>query len=124
MFILDSSAIIELIAGSILGKKVNDAVGNNQLATTTISLVEVLTGIRGKAVVPALAFFDAVEVLAFDKKSALETVWIEKELRRNGNMIGRSDIFIAGICKRYDYMLVTCDKDFNKVKSIKRKVIS
>lgn len=123
MYLLDSSAIIELLGNSPKGKKIEELVGEMPLAATTISFVEVISGVKGKAIVAALEFFDSVLLFDFDKGAAHESIWIEKELRRTGQLIGRSDLYIAGICKSNNVMLVTCDNDFKKIKSITCYVI-
>ncbi len=123
MYLLDSSAIIELLADTNKAKKVEDLLGKTPIATTTISYVEVISGIKGNAIVGALEFFNSVLLLDFDIAAANESVWIEKELKRNGQMIGRSDLFIAGICKQSKLPLVTCDGDFKRVKSITVHVV-
>ncbi len=38
-------------------------------------------------------------------------------------MIGRSDIFIAGICLANDATIVTFDKDFGKIKGLKTLIL-
>lgn len=118
MYVLDSSAIIELLADTEKAKKIENILGKSPVATTTISYVEVISGIKGKGIVGTLEFFNSVLVLDFDIAAANESIWIEKELKRNGQLIGRSDLFIAGICKQTKFPLVTCDADFKRVKSI------
>ncbi|HLC65066.1 MAG TPA: PIN domain-containing protein [Candidatus Nanoarchaeia archaeon] len=124
MYVLDSSAIIELLSGTSLGKKVNDFVGDAPLAATSISISEVVSGAKGKAFEAALGFFNSVLILDFDKESAFESVEIENALRKAGRLIERTDIFIAAICRKHDLWLVSCDPDFTNVKSIKTKIIT
>ena len=123
MYILDSSAIIELLTDTEKAKKIEDLLGNNPIATTTISYVEVISGIKGNAIVGALEFFNSIIVLDFDIAAANESIWIEKELKQQGQLLGRADLFIAGICKQNKMPLVTCDNDFKRVKSITVHVV-
>lgn len=123
MYVLDSSAIIELIADTDKAKRIEDILGKNPIATTTISYVEVISGIKGNAIVGALEFFNSVIVLDFDIDAANESIWIEKELKQKGQLLGRTDLFIAGICKQNKLPLITCDNDFKRVKSITVHVI-
>src|SRR3989338_8768429 len=123
MYVLDSSAIIELIADTDKAKKIEDILGKNPVATTTISYVEVISGVKGNAIVGALEFFNSVIVLDFDTNAANESIWIEKELKQNGQLLGRTDLFIAGICKQNKMPFVTCDNDFKRVKSITVHVV-
>ncbi len=123
MYVLDSSAIIELLADTEKAKKIEEILGNNPIATTTIAYVEVISGIKGNAVVGALEFFNSVIVLDFDLPAANESIWIEKELKQKGQLLGRNDLFIVGICKQNKLPLVTCDHDFERVKSITVHVV-
>lgn len=123
MYVLDSSAIIELLADTDKAKKIEEILGKNPIATTTISYVEVISGIKGNAIVGALEFFNSVLVLDFDIIAANESIWIEKELKQNGQLLGRTVLFIAGICKQNKLPLVTCDNDFKRVKSITVHVV-
>lgn len=123
MYLLDSSAIIELLGGTPRGRKIEQLVGKIPLATTTISFVEVISGMKGNAIVGALEFFNSIVVFDFDKAAANECIWIDKELRGIGQLIGKSDLYIAGISRKNKFPLVTCDNDFKRIKSITCYVI-
>jgi len=123
MHILDSSIIIELIGGSELGRKAITAINEEHLATTVISMVEVLEGTNGKIDIAAASFFDSIPILSLDIESAIECIKIQKALKRNGTPLGRADLFIAGICKKNDATLVTCDNGFKKVNNLKIALI-
>jgi predicted nucleic acid-binding protein len=123
MYVLDSSAIIELLADTEKAKKIEEILGKTPIATTTISYVEVISGVKGKGIVGAIEFFNSVVVLDFDIVAANESIWIEKELKQTGQLLGRTDLFIAGICKQNKFPLVTCDNDFKRVKSITVHVV-
>lgn len=64
MHILDSSIIIEILGGSELGRKALSAINEEHLATTAISMVEVLEGTKGKIDIAAVSFFDSIPVLS------------------------------------------------------------
>lgn len=119
MHILDSSIIIELLGGSELGRRVLSAINEEHLAATAISMVEVLEGTKGKIDIAAVSFFDSIPVLSLDAESAIECIKIQKILKNNGSPLSRTDLFIAGICKRHDATLVTCDNDFKNINNLK-----
>ena len=118
MYILDSSAIIELLAGSPLGGKIVTLVGDEPLATTVISFVEVMTGVKGKKEDAATQFFQSVPVFTLNGEAAKQCVLIQERLKEHGKPMEHSDLFIAGICKQNNLSLVTCDKDFIIVKEL------
>lgn len=119
MHLLDSSAIIELLSGSERGKNIAKAVENETTISSVFCVHEVLAGSKGKENIRARIFFDQIQVYGFTRKSAEKSIEIEKELRNSGKMLGRTDIFIAAICKEQSLTLVTCDKGFKAIKGIK-----
>lgn len=62
-------------------------------------------------------------VKLLDAESAIECIKIQKALKKDGIQLSRTDLFIAGICKRHDATLITCDKDFKKVNNLKIALI-
>jgi predicted nucleic acid-binding protein len=119
VYVLDSSAIIEVLNATTKGKKVSDLVRGHFIGATTICYVEVMVGARGKALRATADFFDAVTILPFDKKAADITIKLQNELYQCGKLLGRGDLLIAGICKNRKAPLITCDDDFVKVKGLK-----
>lgn len=118
MYVLDSSAIIELLADSLLGKKIVDLVGDEPLSSTVISLIEVMDGIHKKTEPAVHAFFQSVPIFELTLEAAKQCVTLQKNLKESGKPLERADLFIAGICKHKGLSLVTCDKDFLRVDGI------
>jgi predicted nucleic acid-binding protein len=58
-------------------------------------------------------------VLCFDKDAAIKSAAIEEELSGKGNMINKTDIFIAGICITKNMPIVTLDNHFKKIPGLK-----
>ncbi len=123
MFLLDTSAIIELSYGTELAYKIKELIGEEYTVVTTISVEEFLVGIDETMFDTALTIFGAFHVYPLDIESAIESAKIERELKKSGRMIQRADIFIAGICKKYNLELITCDEDFLRIKSLKVRLI-
>ena len=123
MYLLDSSAIIELLAGSERGRKIKDLIGEDVLVSTAISLVEVLSGTQGNMATTASQFFKAIDSLPFDREAASESLEIERHLREHGKPAEWSDVFIAGICKKHRITLVTCDTGFRHMPMIEAKIV-
>lgn len=124
MFILDSSAIIEILKGSNCGKEIGNELDKTSLATTVFSVYEILVGAKPQEIEKIESFFKDLDIISFDKLAARETSLIEKELTAKGSMINKIDIFIASLCRLNDAILVTADKDFKKISNFKLKFIS
>lgn len=122
MYVLDSSALIELCeneAHEILEKSKDEVV-----ATTSICMHEVLAGAR----TPQQRFvFDQIlessRILDHDARAAEIGAEMERQLTKSGSKINRSDIFIAAVCKANDATLITYDKDFKKIAGLNSIVL-
>lgn len=76
-------------------------------------------------------FFNAFEILPFDKKAAQEygkikafTEPLEKEWNRQGRKfkaMGDNDILIAAIVRSRDLVLVSRDSDFDRIPKLRRE---
>lgn len=123
MFVLDSSAIIEVLGGSQLGAEVRDIVDGWAATTTSISYVEVMSGTTNKTEAVAEQLFACLTLLDFTVAAAKKSLTIAKALREKGRMVEWSDIFIAGICKNENAILVTCDQGFKHIPGIEIKLV-
>jgi tRNA(fMet)-specific endonuclease VapC len=56
-----------------------------------------------------------LELLQVDEVTARIFGEIAAELRTKGRPIQQDDVWIAALCKQYDYTLVTADKDFSAI---------
>jgi len=123
MFVLDTSAVIELLYGSRKGKKIMDLIGNDIVVTTSFTVYEVFLGIKENERKKIEGMFKNIDILNFDDKSAEESANIFNSLKKTGKIINRIDIFIAAICKQYSAILITLDFDFKNVKGLKNYII-
>ncbi len=115
MIALDSSAIIELLRGTEKGKKIRQFIENEAVATTTITLNEVLIGVPARHKTMIVDFLKTFQILPLDEESGYKSVTIEEHLTAKGKPIGKLDIFIAAICLTHDIRLITTDKDFKNI---------
>ncbi len=123
MVVLDTSAVIDVVDGTLRGNEIREKYREEEIVVTTITINEALANTKDKEHTAFLNFFKLSKVLSFDSKAAYESARIEQELRKKGAMIGKLDLFIASICKAYDYLLVTLDNDFKRVEGLKVTVI-
>jgi len=78
----------------------------------------IYNGSRQKANEEALASFLAnsrVEILHINEATAKLFGEIATELKRSGKPMQQNDIWIAALCKQYDYALATGDTGFDNV---------
>ncbi len=119
MIVLDSSAIIDILAGTKRGEIIREKIAGEILATTSISVNEVLIGAKEKQRQSIYDFFEHLEILPFDSASAFKSIEIEEALGKKGRMIGKLDILIASVCLSYNLPILTTDNDFESVNGLK-----
>ena len=123
MYLLDSSAIIEILHNTGKGRKIMDFIGKNSVCTTSISVYEILIGLKEKESEKMHSFFSSIKALPFDENSAKFSADIEKKLIRSGKTINKVDILIAGICRSNNKIIITLDSDFKRIQDIKSIII-
>ena len=119
MAVLDSSTIIHLLKGTQQGHILREKFENEILTTTSISINEVLIGIKDQQKILALEFLKELEILPFDERAAYKSVELEDYFRKKGKLIGKLDTMIAAICLTHNLSLITTDKDFDFVPGLK-----
>src|SRR3989338_8183738 len=123
MIVLDTSAIVEILRGTDIGKRIAEKFNKDIKFTTAISAYELMLGIKDKDTIKVESFLNDLDILDFDIKAGKESAQIEKELKSKGNLINKIDILISGICKNYNATILTLDHDFLKIKGIKDELI-
>ena len=123
MVVLDTSAVIDVVDGTPRGSEIREKYKEEEIAVTTITINEALANTRDKEHAAFLNFFKLSKIVSFDSTAAYESARIEQQLRKKGAMIGKLDLFIASICKAYDYPLVTFDNDFKRIEGLKVTVM-
>lgn len=125
MYVLDSSALIELIRNLPRASKILDFLRDAPVETTSIVLHELLSGIpteKQRLLLDDL-LMDAT-IIPHDADAAHASASIQRTLNAAGMNIGMRDILIAGTCKAKNATLVTLDKDFARIKDLNVQVIS
>lgn len=118
MHCLDTSAVIELLYGTKKGTAVQQLVLGKPLAITSITVHELMVGLKQTEINQIENFLKEISILPFDVGSAYQSAQLEKELRAKGTLINKIDILIAGICVHHNFMLVTCDQGFERIKTL------
>jgi|SRR3989344_5624172 len=118
MIFLDTSSIIELLAGTEQGRKISILIECDAVAVSAISVNELLVG-ETKRKQLILDFLKTCFIMPFDSEASYKSVEIEDKLRSSGKLIGKLDIFIAAICMSNEIPLLTFDHDFKNVDGLK-----
>ncbi|MBI4450351.1 PIN domain-containing protein [Candidatus Woesearchaeota archaeon] len=125
MYVLDSSALIELGEHRPGAQKLLDFLADQPLITTTISAHEVLAGVvseQHRFVWESL--LHGMTILDHNVSAAVAGARIERELTRSGAKINRADTMIAGICASRGAEIVAFDKDFSKIRGLRAHVLT
>ena len=118
-FILDTSALIELIDKRPKGESIIQKIGNERALASSISIFEILSNSSPRVQLVAKGLFRNMETLPFTLQDAEESSAVLRELNKNGTPINKLDIMIAGACLTQDATLVTLDKDFRRISRLK-----
>ncbi|MBI4139915.1 type II toxin-antitoxin system VapC family toxin [Candidatus Woesearchaeota archaeon] len=119
MAVLDSSATIDILSGNGLGIILRDKYKREATRTTTITMHEVLFGVKQEYKKQVLNYFQTLDILSFDSASAIKSSELEQEMRAKGKILNRLDVFIAAICITRGEPLITTDKDFKQIPGLK-----
>ncbi len=118
MYCLDTSAVIELLYGTQKGQKIKELISTEPITLTSFTIHELLTGLKKEEVTRIKNIFREASVTPFDTNSAFKSALVEREMITLGNRINKIDILIAGICLAHNLNLITCDRDFERVKGL------
>jgi len=114
MILLDSSALIEILHDTEKGKNAVSLIGDEIICIAAFSIYEVMFSIKERER-NKIEIVKMLNVLDFDKRAALKSIEIEKQLMREGRLIKKIDIFISAICAVNDLRIITADEDFRNV---------
>lgn len=123
MYVLDTSCVMEIIHGTEQAHRILDFVKDEFPSITAFTAYEILLGLNEHEKLKVEEFFNNAYFLNFDKNSSSKSAEIERHLKRSGKMINKVDIFIAGICMENGGMLISLNKDFEKIKGLECKII-
>jgi tRNA(fMet)-specific endonuclease VapC len=115
--IVDTDVLIDFLNGRA-PKSVDDELERGAVSTTAIAAYELRRGARTEK---ALRFVELLlaqmaEIVSFDDAAASEAAAVYRDLARSGQVIGKADLYIAGICLASDAQLLTRNtRDYGRV---------
>ncbi len=113
---LDTNVIIELFRGNLEVKRVIEEFPGS-IATTTITVMELLTNMSERKRDLYLQFLSGLIILDFDFRSTIIAADIIRDLKKKGLVLDLRDIMIASICIANSVPLYTLNrKHFERLK--------
>ena len=119
MILLDTSFLIDYFRGSEETKKLIE----NDVAITTITYHEIMTGVKWKKAKNEerffRRFFSSVRILEYDIRAAEESSTVASRLSAIGKEVNALDLLITGIAvaNGIDH-IATRDKDFSEIAKV------
>ena len=118
MRLVDSSFLVDYARGDEAAIAYLAAHDEEVIGASTIVLSELYRGLmltREMTREEAMSKYEWVEPVAFTNETAAEAAEIYVELHTDGEMIDRSDIYIAGTARALGVPLVVGDSDFDVI---------
>jgi tRNA(fMet)-specific endonuclease VapC len=120
MILADTDVLIDALRGKGAAGRMRVEIATGQLATTTISVFELLSGVRNERERRAVeALLGALTHVAVDGDAAREAALVRRELEAAGKSIATADLLIAGVCRARKAILLTRNRsEFARVKGL------
>lgn len=116
MIVIDTSVLIEILKRTQQGIRAAEALGDEPLSITAITVHELLVGKADTKI--------DLAILDYDARAATHSAAIERTLRGKGRMVNKADILIAGVCIANDATLATFDHDFTTIPGLDVKILT
>jgi tRNA(fMet)-specific endonuclease VapC len=106
--IVDTDVLIDFLNGRA-PTSIDDELARGTLSTTAITAYELRRGARTEKALRSVELLLAqlAEVVPFDDAAAGEAAAVYRDLAKAGQVIGKADLYIAGICLASDAKLIT-----------------
>ena len=108
MTIVDTDVLIDFLNGRA-PSSIDDELARGTLSTTAITAYELRRGARNEKALRSVELLLAqlAEIVPFDDAAAGEAAAVYRDLAKAGQVIGKADLYIAGICLASDAKLIT-----------------
>jgi|GEM_PF-2462600 len=122
-YLLDSSAILNILEGSAEGRKAAGILRGNEVVTSIVCYCEVLNKASREKQSAAEAFLSKVPVFPVSLADGYEARKIADSCRKDGNYVPTLDCIIAATAKNNNATVVTMDDDFARMAEVRKVVI-
>lgn len=123
-YLLDSSAIIDLLTTRPLGSRVAKAIEGSELCTSIICYCEVLNKISLQNESNAEKFLSKLFIFPVTLPDGKLAKKIQDSCRLAGRQVPTLDCIVAATAIQNNATLVATDKDFERIQQVKKIVLS
>jgi predicted nucleic acid-binding protein len=119
--LVDSSFLVDYARGDDAAIAYLAAHDEEVIGASTVVLSELYRGLmitRDMAREEAMSKYEWVEAVPFTNETAAEAAEIDVELRADGEMMNKSDVYIAGTARSLGVPLVVGDDHFGAVEGL------
>lgn len=121
MIVVDTDVLIDCLRGRERStRRVAAELERGRLATTAVTVFELLSGARGAKEAKAVSdLLGALPVVPFDHAAGETAAALRRKLEQAGQGIGMADYLIAGICVSRSASLLTRNrKHFQRIEGL------
>jgi len=106
--IVDTDVLIDFLNGRAPAR-IDGELARGALSTTAITAYELRRGARTEKALRSVELLLAqlAEIVPFDEAAAAESAAAYRDLAKVGRVIGKADLYVAGICLATDAKLIT-----------------
>jgi tRNA(fMet)-specific endonuclease VapC len=115
MYLLDTSAIIEILNATESGAEILLELGDSFVAISPFTRYEYLYNFKGKRLDEEKRILRNLPVLDFTSECVDKAIEVYQDLKSKGKMINESDIYISALCILNGLTLVTLDSHFERI---------
>jgi len=109
MIVADSDVLIDALRGRQPARdRIDLELGTGQLATTVISVFELMSGVRSDSQLEKVKTLLApIRILPLDDQASRQAAELRRRLEAEGRRLAMADYLIAGICLSRNSVLLT-----------------
>lgn len=121
MIVADTDVLIDALSGQGAAERVADEIRAGSLATTVLSVFELLVGARSEAQRARIDdLLAAVRVLPLEEPAGRRAAAVRRSLGSRGRTLPLADSLIAGICLAHGAPLLTRNRaHFERIESLR-----
>ncbi len=121
-FLLDSSAILNMLANTSSSSDIRNFISNGELVTSVICYCEVLNEINLHKIKIAEEFLNQLLIFQVTLADAHLAKEIEYACRKSGGQVPTMDCLIAATASNNNATVITTDSDFSRIDGVKKEV--
>jgi len=122
-YLLDSSIILDVLAGNASGVKAAHILRGGESATSVICYCEVLNKIDLLRQEKAENFLSKLLVFGVTLADGKAAKKLQDECRKSGGQVPTTDCLIAATAMNNGAVMVASDKDFERIKGLEKKLV-